>query len=155
MTKLNLADWANVAEIGAATGVVISLIFVGLELRSNTEATEAATREAVLQVGIEFLALRIDSSVLASAHSKGRIGEELSPPEEYQLEHEQFINFIGFAHSHYLYQHGFLDVDKWSRHKQVVEDMIKFNRHSQIMWASKHDFFTPEFQELVDSLILD
>jgi hypothetical protein len=35
MAKLGLSDWANVAEIGAATGIVISLIFVGLELRSS------------------------------------------------------------------------------------------------------------------------
>ena len=155
MTKLGLSGWANVAEIGAATGVMISLIFVGLELRSNTEATEAATREAVLQVGIEYLSLRIDSAVLARAHGRRRNGEELSPIEEYQLEHEQFINFIGFAHSHYLYQHGFLDSDKWLRHKDIVERMIEDNRHSQLMWESKRDQFTPEFRELVDSFVSD
>jgi hypothetical protein len=155
MTKLGLSGWANVAEIGAATGVMISLIFVGLELRSNTEATEAATREAVLQVGIEYLSLRIDSAVLARAHARRRNGEELSPIEEYLLEHEQFINFIGFAHSHYLYQHGFLDSDKWLRHRDIVERMIEDNRHSQLMWESKRDQFTPEFQELVDSFVSD
>ncbi len=155
MTKFSLSDWAHVAEIGAATGVIISLIFVGLELRSNTEATEAASREAVLEVGIEYLSLRIDSAVLGRAHAKGRIGEELSPLEEYQLEHEQFINFIGFAHSHYLYQQGFLDADKWWRHRGIVERMIETNRHSQIMWESKRQQFTPAFQELVDSFISD
>ena len=155
MTKLGLSGWANVAEIGAATGVMISLIFVGLELRSNTEATEAATREAVLQVGIEYLSLRIDSAVLARAHARRRNGEELSPIEEYLLEHEQFINFIGFAHSHYLYQHGFLDSDKWLRHRDIVERLIEDNRHSQLMWESKRDQFTPEFQKLVDSFVSD
>ena len=30
MTRFSLSDWANVAEIGAATGVIVSLIFVGL-----------------------------------------------------------------------------------------------------------------------------
>jgi len=150
MSKLGLSGWANVAEIGAATGVMISLIFVGLELRSNTEATEAATREAVLQVGIEYLSLRIDSAVLARAHAKARNGEELSSLEEYLLEHEQFINFIGFAHSHYLYQHGFLDTDKWLRHRDIVERMIDNDRHSQIMWEKKRFQFTPEFQKLVD-----
>ena len=155
MIKLDLSGWANVAEIGAATGVIISLIFVGLELRSNTEATEAASREAVLRVGIEYLSLRVDSAVLARAHSKRSNGEELSPPEEYQLEHEQFINFIGFSHSHYLFQHDFLDADKWLRHKGIVERMIRNNRHSQIMWESKREQFTPEFRKLVDSFISD
>jgi hypothetical protein len=155
MTKLGLSGWANVAEIGAATGVMISLIFVGLELRSSTEATEAATREAVLQVGIDYLSLRIDSAVLARAHARRRNGEELSPVEEYQLEHEQFINFIGFAHSHYLYQHGFLDSDKWLRHRDIVERMIEDSRLTQVMWESKRDQFTPEFQALVDGFVSD
>jgi len=155
MAKYGLSDWANVAEIAAATGVVISLIYVGLELRSNTEATQAATREAVLEVGIEYLSLRIDSAVLGSAHAKRRIGEELSPLEEYQLEHEQFINFIGFAHSYYLYQQGFLDAEKWLRHRGIVERMTETNRHSQVMWESKRQQFTLEFQQLVDSFISD
>jgi hypothetical protein len=43
MAKLRLSEWANVAEISGAAGVVISLVFVGFELRSNTEATQAAT----------------------------------------------------------------------------------------------------------------
>lgn len=109
----------------------------------------------MLQVGIEFLSLRIDSAVLATAHAKGRSGEELSSLEEYQLEHEQFINFIGFAHSHYLYQRGFLDADKWSRYRRIVADMIEDNQHSRIMWRSKRDDFSPEFQKLVDSFISD
>jgi hypothetical protein len=32
MAKYGLSDWANVAEIAAAAGVVFSLIYVGLEL---------------------------------------------------------------------------------------------------------------------------
>ena len=85
MAKYGLSDWAHVAEIAAATGVVISLIYVGLELRSNTEATQAATREAINQKDMQFLSLRLDSSLLARAHAKRLKGEELSFLEESQL----------------------------------------------------------------------
>ncbi len=155
MTKTSLSDWANVAEIGAATGVIISLIFVGLEIRNNTEATEAATRESMLQVGIEFLSLRVDSTVLARAHTKLRNGEELSPDEEYQLEHEQYINFIGFAHSYYQYQQGFLDSAAWLCRKNVIQLVINGYPQSRIMWGKKGQQFEPQFQELVNSLMLE
>ena len=96
MAKNSLSDWANVAEIAAATGVVISLIYVGLELQGNTEATQAGTREAINQKDMQFLSLRLDSSVLARAHAKRIEGEELSLLEESQLIQEDYVNFVSF-----------------------------------------------------------
>ena len=153
MAKFSLSDWAKVAEIGAATGVIISLIFVGLEIQNNTNATEAATRESMLQVGMDFLSLSIDSSVLARANAKRRHGEELSPLEVNQLEREQYINFIGFAHSYYQYQQGFLDSDAWMRRKNLIQYVINSSAYSQLMWERKGQQFEPEFQELVNSLM--
>ena len=151
MSKFSLSDWANVAEIGAATGVIVSLIFVGLQLRSNTEATEAATREAINQKDMEYLSLRLDSSVLARAHAKRENGEALSPLEESQRVHEEYVNFVAFEHSFYQYEKGGLEPEEWLRHENIVRHQIQGSRYAQIMWARYHHHFTPEFQRLVDS----
>ena len=155
MAKLGLSDWANVAEIGAATGVVISLIFVGLELRSNTEATQAATREAINQKDMAYLSLRLDSSVLATAHAKQDNGEALSPLEESQLIHEEYVNFIAFEHSFYQYRKGVLEAEEWSRHENIVRLQIERSSQAQEMWKRKRRTFNRPFQELVDSFISD
>ena len=151
MSKLKLSDWANVAEIGASAGVIISLIFVGLQLQSNTEATEAATREAVNDKDIQFLSLRMDSSVLARAHAKLESGGELSPLEESQLMHQEYVNFVLFEHSFYQYRKGALEPDEWLRHRKIVQSQIEDFSYSRAMWARYRDTFTPEFQELVES----
>jgi len=151
MSKFSLSDWANVAEIGAATGVIVSLIFVGLQLRDNTEATEAATREAINQKDMEYLSLRLDSSVLAHAHAKLENDEVLSPLEESQLVHQEYVNFILFEHSFYQYKKGALEPEEWRRHENIVRLQIEGSRHAQVMWARHHHTFTPEFQRLVDS----
>lgn len=49
MAKVRLSGRANVAEVAAATGVIVSLIFVQSELRDSKQAAEAATREAISQ----------------------------------------------------------------------------------------------------------
>lgn len=41
--KRTLSDWASIAEILGAVAIIISLIFVGLEIRNNTAAVKAAT----------------------------------------------------------------------------------------------------------------
>ena len=151
MTKLSLSDWANVAEIGAAAGVIISLIFVGIQLQSNTEATEAATREAMNQKDLEFLSLRMDASVLAGAHAKFENDKTLSPLEVSQLVHQEYVNFVAFEHSFYQFRKGVLEPREWLRHKKIVQGQIQHYPFAQAMWDDKRDTFTPEFQELVDS----
>ena len=155
MAKLGLSEWANVAEIGAAIGVIISLIFVGLQLQSNTEATEAATREAINQKDMAYLSLRLDSAVLARANAKIDNGETLSPLEVSQLVHQEYVNFVSFEHSFYQFRKGALEAEEWSRHENIARFRIESSEHARAMWARKRHTFTPPFRELVDSFASD
>lgn len=155
MAKLGLSEWANVAEIGAAIGVIISLIFVGLQLQSNTEATEAATREAINQKDMAYLSLRLDSSVLARANAKIDNGEALTPLEESQFVHQEYVNFVSFEHSFYQYRKGALEFEEWSRHENIARFRIESSEHARTMWTRKRHTFTAQFQELVDSFASD
>ena len=155
MAKFSLSEWANVAEIAAATGVVISLIYVGLELQSNTEATQAATREAINQKDMQFWSLRLDSSLLARAHAKRLKGEELSFLEESQLIQEDYVNFVSFEHTFRQYQKGVITQDEWLRHENIVRIQIQGYEYSKLMWQDHHETFTPEFQELVNGFLSD
>ena len=155
MAKLGLSEWANVAEIGAAVGVIISLIFVGLQLQSNTEATEAATREAINQKDLAYLSLRLDSSVLAKANAKLDNGETLSPLEDSQLVHQEYVNFVSFEHSFYQFRKGALEAQEWSRHENIARFRIESSEHARLMWARKRHTFSAQFQELVDSFATD
>ena len=155
MTRFSLSDWANVAEIGAATGVIVTLIFVGFELQSSTEATEAATREAINRKDLAFLSLGIDSTVLAVANTKRRNGEELSALEIDQLVKEQYINFASFDYSYTEFRRGAQDLDGWLRHRNIVQSVIERSPYAKIMWERRQHTFTPEFQELVNSFLSD
>jgi hypothetical protein len=53
--KKSLADWASIAEILGAAAIVVSLAFVGLEIRANTRATQAATLQQSLGYEISIL----------------------------------------------------------------------------------------------------
>jgi len=43
-----LSDWASIAEIISAVAIVISLIFVGIEIRRNTEAEYLSSYDRLL-----------------------------------------------------------------------------------------------------------
>ena len=44
---MNLNDLANIAQIIAAAGVVISLIYLAVQIRANTKVTSAQARHAI------------------------------------------------------------------------------------------------------------
>ena len=55
MAKWTLNEWASLAEIISAAAVVLSLVYVGAELRGNTKAVEAATLLEVNRIAREHL----------------------------------------------------------------------------------------------------
>jgi len=54
--KWKLSDWSSIAEIAAALGVVISLVFVGLQIKEGNQETRASTMQAALETEMMFQA---------------------------------------------------------------------------------------------------
>ena len=50
-----LSDWASVAEILGAAAIVVSLVFVGVQIRGNVQATQAATFQQHMTNEVNFL----------------------------------------------------------------------------------------------------
>jgi hypothetical protein len=55
MKKVTLSNWANIAEIVGAIAVTLSLVFVGIQIRDNTRATQAATLQESVSYDIALL----------------------------------------------------------------------------------------------------
>jgi len=50
-----LSDWASIAEIVGAVVVVVSLVFIGVQIRKNTIATQAATLQSSVANDMQIL----------------------------------------------------------------------------------------------------
>ena len=48
MMKLRLSEWASIAEVIGAIGIVISLIFVGVQVKENTDEIRATNRHQLI-----------------------------------------------------------------------------------------------------------
>ncbi len=74
-----LSDWAAIAEIVAAIGVISSLLFVGFQIRDGNRETVAATIQASLDSEITF---QTAIALHADTWSKLSGGEALAEGEE-------------------------------------------------------------------------
>lgn len=52
---MQLSDWAALAEILSAAALIVSLIFVGAQIRENTKATHAATLQDHMGYEMDFV----------------------------------------------------------------------------------------------------
>ena len=55
MSRFNLAELGQIAEIVAAVAVVISLIYVGKEVQNNTSAVRGAAMQAIATTDADAL----------------------------------------------------------------------------------------------------
>ena len=74
-----LSDWASIAEILSAVAIVISLIFVGLQISDGNRETRAATTQAAMDAEMTFQSELVRN---ADVWEKVVIGGDLSDQVE-------------------------------------------------------------------------
>jgi hypothetical protein len=113
MAKLRLSDWASIAEVIGAAAVVISLIYVGVQVRDNTEAVRAANRQ-ILVGRAHFATSSIAANAeLAEAYAKVSIGETLTPTELVQFGFAIRAMLYDIQEAFLLHEELSLDEDYW------------------------------------------
>lgn len=155
MRKLASSDWGTVAEIVTALTVVVSLVFVGYEIRKNTQVARSATMLAMADQDLAYFSARIDSRILAGAEAKYRSGEELSEVERLQIFQHQQMNFRIFENAYYQYRRELLEPGVWERYRSIIRLHLEEDPIAAEMWEQLKHTFTREFQEEVTHLASD
>ena len=113
MTKLRLSDWANIAEVVGALAVVLSLIYVGIQVRDNTEAVRASNRQQLVDRAHSATNNAATSPELAAAIAKLSRGEMLTPAEHVQYSFFVRAMLYDVQEAYLLYREGRLDERYW------------------------------------------
>ena len=148
-------DWEAIGAIGEIVGaaaVILTLIFLSLQIRQNTKAvrTEATTSAATI-VQAFYLGLGTNEQA-ACVWFNGMIDPESITPEERM----QFIvlcqsGFMAFQTSFLLDEQGALDTqirDSITSGILVAKDTLGF----KFFWAQRRSSYNESFRKYVDEL---
>lgn len=83
--KLRLSDVASVAEVIGAIAIVISLIYVGIQVKQNNSLLESETRATRVQIRADEWNRLAESPEIVALLVKDRNGAALSEEEELRL----------------------------------------------------------------------
>ncbi|MBT8433010.1 MAG: hypothetical protein KJN95_00020 [Gammaproteobacteria bacterium] len=151
MRKPNLAELAHVAEITAAIAVIISLIYVGQQVRENTAAIRSATMQAVANSSDVALQNQAASEQISRIR---RIGDTdisaLTPAEAARYWTIYRAIWIRMQNIHAQQQLGVLDDSFWYTYSKIICEIYDIPG-ARAIWPSHADVLDPEFVEFVES----
>ena len=149
MAKLTLREWAAVAEIVSAVAVVLSLVYVGFELRGNTKAVEAATLLEVNKIARDHLLLVWGDADLNRIDMVG--GKDLSQlsPEDQQRYFWNVRSFwLGMQTVFRQHEFGILPDEEWRVYNDVICSNIAYPG-TRALWTGTD--LIPEFVSVVEA----
>jgi hypothetical protein len=106
---MNSDIWTKWTTIFTNTALVLGLIFVGLEFRSNTQAIAAERVDSFVQGTLDIILVSVQSheltEIIYRSHSDP---ESLSPIELDRVQYYLFLQYNNFMRVHSAYEEGLL-----------------------------------------------
>ncbi len=148
---MNWLAIGTLAQIISALAVVVSLAYVGVQIRQNTRQVRVATHDGTTRDFRQFT-----RQLLASGHGEV-FARGLEDP--LQLDEKQKLDFAfmmydlfkAFENIHYHYLHGTLGDDAWTGWRRFIASYATAPG-AQHYWGIRRDIFTSDFQEFIAGL---
>jgi len=152
---MTLEHLASIAEIVSSIAVVISLVYLAVQIRSNTEAERSATNQAIVS---DFGAL---NNTMASTPELSYLFVEamenyhqLSPDQKARISQMFFQCFRFFENMFYQHKKGYLDEEVWIGWKRLM--LTYWSRPGfRTWWEHRRDVYSESFVIFLETEQLD
>ena len=144
---MTLEQFSFLAQIVGAVGVLASLIFVGLQIRQNTQSQHVVAVESLAAAIAAINVPAMESPVLGTALSKALKNWASASHDERVIAHFFLFSFFKLhEQAWYQYKSRVLDHPQWIG----WENLIRMYYHSpgiqKVWWPSRRLAFSPQFQ---------
>lgn len=151
--KLKLSELANIAEVIGAFAVVVSLVYVGVQVNDSNSAVRSASvndanvavQEWYMQIGSDVQTSRLFYSALMS-------DKAMSNEDEFQFIMMFHGVFLAFQNSYLMSEEGTIDselVNGLTGAILAVKDTPGLKRY----WRQRRTTLHPRFVRYVDNLL--
>lgn len=147
-----LQKWAHIAEITGAVAVVVSLLYVGYQVRENTAAQQSETEMNLFTLGFAWDEWWQDPEFVDIVARSSSDLNSLTEVERLRLQKYISLGLNLWAYSWKSHARGQIDDDEW----RAWDNWFQSQMHTDA-WLSAFEEFKPgyhiEFQRHVESVI--
>ena len=141
-----------ISEIIGTVAVVISLIYVGLQIKQSTIVARSTARQAVTELMLQSSTNLVDDATLAAAFIKDLKGEQLDPVDRLRLFGRAYAAMRNWENMHYQYRTGMLTEDEWRGFRKNLEAVFEWPS-IRTYWENEKQFYSPAFRAEVESIL--
>ncbi len=146
---MNWEALGAIAELVGAIGVIVSLLYLAVQIRQNTVCSRAATYQAVVSDAQRINALVVEHEDIARLRRVGLSEPGVLTPDELMRFHRLLGTYFRFQDNLYLQRrNGTLDEDQWSGYLGVLRQLLA-NQGAQEYWTSHRESYSQTFREFV------
>jgi len=146
MSRLTAPDSRTIVEMTGLVAVVLGLLFVGIEVRQNTAAMQAATLQGLNDSSQEYLLLVASNPKLIEIQQRAVVEpdslNDIEAQQYFLLERTRWLRSQNAFHQ---YQRGTLGEADWVTFEHVI------CRRDQSSWQSHKSAMATDFVTFVES----
>ena len=148
---MDLTQLANVGEFIGGVAVLLTLIFLVVEVRRNTTASRRATQQSQVE---QVITVNQHMGELAGLIAKANEGHEgLAADERIQLQMLYTNYFNLWDTAYWNWRDGFLDEHGFSLWNNGIAGIMRGQVASRSAWSEIGHFYSSEFRQHADELI--
>ena len=157
-----LEDLGNVGDFLGGIGVVVTLIYLALQIRQNssqlaqnTKAVQSNAYQAITQNHNAYNAWFVPHRDLAELLIKaGTDPDSVDDVDQLRVSGMSSSMFRNFENLYEQFRAGFVTEAQWSGWSRLLTGMLTMNPIHRTFWSRGGNVcFTPEFQNFIDGLI--
>lgn len=147
---MKLSSWV---EITGLIAVVTSLVFVGLEIRQNSQASKTANQHALLEMALNYQNTIMQDEELSEIYQAMLEGSEPGLTKEQQGRASQIRGnqFNLWESAFYAHDTGQLNDELWAAWNGFNRSLI--NDQHRAWWKKNRQGFGESFSSHVDSVL--
>jgi hypothetical protein len=148
---MNIESMVNYADIVGGVAVIVSLIYVGIQIRRNTKSNQAQANQNAHE-SLAILSFEVGKDPdLTSFMRKGQVGfDELTEEEQFRFMVLLVTFFRRYENIYYQYQKGFLEEDLWGGYRRSMLALF-YTSGGQAFWNVRAGHFSRVFQDYLNS----
>jgi len=147
-------DWGAVeaiAESVSAVAVVVSLVYLGIQIKQNTRSTRGATYESAVSTFINLIQpLALDADVAHSMEAITESWDDATPEERSRMIYMLFGIFKLFENMYYQHEQGNFDPELWTGWRNLM--FAYYSRPGiRTWWLLRRDAFSAGFRDFLET----
>jgi len=149
---MQLEQLSHVSEIVGAIAIVITIIFLIVEIRRNTNESKRQFMEGATSQRSSFVRMIAADQELARVIGRGLTGSGLADDQWFQFNMFLYALFVEFEFNHRRFKVGDMDRDLWEAWIDAYHWWLQYPGVRN-WWARTPAGFTDSFREYIDSYI--